>query len=173
MKVKLNNKGFAISTMIYSIFLLFLALTATLLALLAYRRTILSAYKNAIYNEVEKMPTVTISNDTVSYDNRLMYDLNDDKIRYEGTLESISLEGYEIPKEEYKTYLSRLTPGEYIFLYKISQGENENRIEINKLRKITITLNWCIVCQILLTNNDNFDTINLMVGEVWTTKGLH
>ena len=140
MKVKLNNKGFAITTMIYSIFLLFIALTATLLALLSNRRTILSAYKNAIYNEVEKIPNVVISNETISYDERLTYDLKD-SIRYEGTLESISLDGYEIPKEEYKTYLSRLTPGEYIFLYKVSQGENENRIEIKKLRKITIVLN--------------------------------
>ena len=141
MKVKLNNKGFAISTMIYSIFLLFLTLTATLLALLAQRKTILSAYKEAIYNEIENIPTVILSNDTISYDDRLTYNLADEKIKYDGTLESINLDGYEIPKEEYKTYLSRLTPGDYIFLYKFSKGENSKRIEINKLRKITITLN--------------------------------
>ena len=141
MKVKLNNKGFAISTMIYSIFLLFIALTATLLALLAQRRTILFAYKNSVYHESRKMPhpSIVISNDTISYDERLNYNLQVNTVYTDATLESIILEGYEIPKEEYQSYLSRLTPGEYIFLYKFSKGQNYNRIEINKLRKITIT----------------------------------
>jgi len=141
MKVKLNNKGFAISTMIYSIFLLFIALTATLLALLAQRRTILFAYKNSVYHEFRKMPhpSIVISNDTISYDERLNYNLQVNTVYTDATLESIILEGYEIPKEEYQSYLSRLTPGEYIFLYKFSKGQNYNRIEINKLRKITIT----------------------------------
>lgn len=141
--MKLNNKGFAISTMIYSIFLLFLGLTATLLALLAQRRTILFAYKDAIYKEIQKLPEVTLSNDEITYDNRINYNLNDNRVIYNSDtiLESIILEGYEIPREEYSSYLSRLTPGEYIFLYKFSKGSNENRIEINKLRKITITLN--------------------------------
>lgn len=141
--MKLNSKGFAISTMIYSILLLFLSLTATLLALLSYRRTILFAYKDAIYKEIEKLPEVTLSNDIVMYDNTINYNLVGDKVIYDNNaiLESIILDGYEIPKEEYNSYLSKLTPGEYIFLYKFSKGSNENRMEINKLRKITIRLN--------------------------------
>lgn len=141
--MKLNNKGFAISTMIYSIFLLFLGLTVTLLALLAQRRTILFAYKEAIYKEIQKLPEVTLSNDKITYDERINYNLNDSRVIYNSdtTLESIVLEGYEIPRTEYSSYLSRLTPGDYIFLYKFSKGANENRIEINKLRKITIILN--------------------------------
>jgi len=129
--------------MIYSIFLLFLVLTSTLLALLSYRRTILFAYKEAIYKEIGKLPSITLSNDSVTYDNRINYNLVGNKVVYDNNtvLESIILEGYEIPKEEYNSYLSRLTPGEYIFLYKFSKGSNENRIELNKLRKITITLN--------------------------------
>lgn len=135
MKVKLNNKGFAISTLIYSIFLLFLLLVASLLALLSYRKTIFDAHKKAIYNEASSIPTVLIPNKTLSYDDRINYNLTNDVIICDGCIISkISIDDYEIDKNEYGSYLRGLTPGKYTFVYKVTKGD----IEISKLRIIDI-----------------------------------
>lgn len=133
--MKLNNRGFAISTMIYSIFLLFLVLVASLLALLSYRKTIFDAHKEAIYNETYSMPTVVIHNKILSYDDRINYNLTNDIVICNGcSISKISIDDYEIDRNEYSTYLRGLTPGKYTFVYKINKGN----IEISKLRIINI-----------------------------------
>ena len=54
-------------------------------------------------------------------------------------IESIFLDDVEIEKDEWDTYLRGLTPGEYKFVYKISNGETGfNEEKITKIRKITI-----------------------------------
>lgn len=133
--MKLNNKGFAISTMIYSIFLMFLILVASLLALLSYRKTIFDAHKNAIYEEANNLPSVIVKNVSLGYDERLDYDLTDDISLCSGcTVISISIDDYEIESNEYKDYLKNLTPGSYTFVYKISNS----RVDVTRLRKINI-----------------------------------
>ena len=133
--MKLNNRGFAISTLIYSIFLLFLLLVASLLALLSYRKTIFDAHKKAIYNEAVSIPTVLIPNKILSYDDRINYNLTNDVIICDGCIISkISIDDYEIDKNEYGSYLRGLTPGKYTFVYTVTKGD----IEISKLRIIEI-----------------------------------
>lgn len=133
--MKLNNKGFAISTMIYSIFLMFLILVASLLALLSYRKTIFDAHKNAIYEEANNLPSVIVKNVSLGYDERLDYDLIDDISLCSGcTIISITIDDYEIESNEYKDYLKNLTPGSYTFVYKISNS----RVDVTRLRKINI-----------------------------------
>lgn len=133
--MKLNNKGFAISTMIYSIFLMFLILVASLLALLSYRKTIFDAHKNAIYEEANNLPSVIVKNVSLGYDERLDYDLTDDISLCSGcTIISITIDDYEIESDEYKDYLKNLTPGNYTFVYKISNS----RVDVTRLRKINI-----------------------------------
>lgn len=143
MKVKLNNRGFAISTLIYSIFLLFLVFVSSLLALLAYRKNIFDAHKNAIYEETKRIPYVIVPNvDDLDYNDRINFKLTDNIsgcLSNKCYIESIFLDDVEIEKDEWDTYLRGLTPGEYKFVYKISNGEtglNEERI--TKIRKITI-----------------------------------
>lgn len=141
--MKLNNRGFAISTLIYSIFLLFLVFVSSLLALLAYRKNIFDAYKNAIYEETMRIPYVIVPNvDDLDYNDRINFKLTDNIsgcLSDKCYIESIFLDDVEIEKDEWDTYLRGLTPGEYKFVYKISNGEtgfNEERI--TKIRKITI-----------------------------------
>ena len=101
MKVKLNKKGFAISTMIYSIFLMFLILVASLLALLSYRKTIFDAHKKAIYEEANNLPSVIVKNVSISYDERLNYSLTDDISLCTGcSIISVTLDDYEIEKDK-------------------------------------------------------------------------
>lgn len=133
--VRLNNKGFAISTMIYSIFLMFLILAASLLALLSYRKTIFDAHKKAIINETNNMPSAILKNVTVSYDDRLDYNLTSDiNLCDNCSIISITLEDYELDSSEYGTYLRELTPGEYMFVYKI----NNSNSDITRMRKVII-----------------------------------
>jgi len=136
MKVKLNKKGFAISTMIYSIFLMFLILVASLLALLSYRKTIFDAHKKAIYEEANNLPSVIVKNVSISYDERLNYSLTDDISLCTGcSIISVTLDDYEIEKEEYDKFLRTLTQGDYKFVYRVTNG----RVDVTRLRKITIT----------------------------------
>ena len=136
MKVKLNKKGFAISTMIYSIFLMFLILVASLLALLSYRKTIFDAHKKAIYEESNNLPSVIVKNVSISYDERLNYSLTDDISLCTGcSIISVTLDDYEIEKEEYDKFLRTLTQGDYKFVYRVTNG----RVDVTRLRKITIT----------------------------------
>ena len=136
MKVKLNKKGFAISTMIYSIFLMFLILVASLLALLSYRKTIFNAHKKAIYEEANNLPSVIVKNVSISYDERLNYSLTDDISLCTGcSIISVTLDDYEIEKEEYDKFLRTLTQGDYKFVYRVTNG----RVDVTRLRKITIT----------------------------------
>ena len=136
MKVKLNKKGFAISTMIYSIFLMFLILVASLLALLSYRKTIFDAHKKAIYEEANNLPSVIVKNVSISYDERLNYSLTDDISLCTGcSIISVTLDDYEIEKDDYDKYLRTLTQGDYIFVYRVTNG----RVDVTRLRKITIT----------------------------------
>lgn len=133
--VRLNNKGFAISTMIYSIFLMFLILVASLLALLSYRKTIFDAHKKAIYTESNNLPSVILKNVTVSFDNRLNYDLTRDINLCNGcSIISITLDDYELDDSEYSSFLSGLTYGEYSFVYMISNGY----ADVTRMRKIII-----------------------------------
>ena len=134
MRVKLNKKGFAISTMIYSIFLMFLLLVASLLALLSYRKTIFDAHKNAIYEEAKNLPSVIVENVKISYDDRLNYSLTDGVSLNECSIDSITLDDYEIEVYDYDTFLRTLTFGDYNFVYKITNG----RTTVTRLRKITI-----------------------------------
>ncbi len=121
--------------MIYSIFLLFLVLVASLLALLSYRKTIFDAHKKAIYDEASSMPTVVISNKILSYDERINYNLKNDIVICDGcSISEISIDDYEIDKNEYGSYLKGLTPGKYTFVYTVTKGD----IEISKLRIIDI-----------------------------------
>lgn len=136
MKVKLNKKGFAISTMIYSIFLMFLILVASLLALLSYRKTIFDAHKKAIYEEANNLPSVIVKNVSISYDERLNYSLTDDISLCTGcSIISVTLDDYEIVKEDYDKFLRTLTQGDYKFVYRVTNG----RVDVTRLRKITIT----------------------------------
>mgnify|MGYP004457586239 FL=1 len=136
MKVKLNKKGFAISTMIYSIFLMFLILVASLLALLSYRKTIFDAHKKAIYEEANNLPSVIVKNVSISYDERLNYSLTDDISLCMGcSIISVTLDDYEIEREDYDKYLRTLTQGDYKFVYRVTNG----RVDVTRLRKITIT----------------------------------
>ncbi len=140
MKVKLNNKGFAISTMIYSIFLLFLVFVSSLLALLGYRKNIFDAHKNAIYNESNKIPVVIIDNKELTYENRINFNLGSGITCSGCNIESITLDDYEIPRNEYSNYLANLTPGEYNFVYKISNGKSgSDEVIVTRLRKISIS----------------------------------
>lgn len=133
--VKLNNKGFAISTMIYSIFLMFVILVGSLLALLSYRKTIFDAHKKAIIEDANKLPSVILKNVSISYDDRLNYSLKDDvQLCDNCIIDSILFEDYEINSSEYDAYLVNLTPGVYNFVYRISKDE----ISITKMRKISI-----------------------------------
>lgn len=136
MKVKLNKKGFAISTMIYSIFLMFLILVASLLALLSYRKTIFDAHKKAIYEEANNLPSVIVKNVSISYDERLNYSLTDDVSLCTGcSIISVTLDDYEIEKDDYDKFLRTLTQGDYKFVYRVTNG----RVDVTRLRKITIT----------------------------------
>ena len=136
MKVKLNKKGFAISTMIYSIFLMFLILVASLLALLSYRKTIFDAHKKAIYEEANNLPSVIVKNVSISYDERLNYSLTDDISLCTGcSIIRVTLDDYEIEKEDYDKFLRTLTQGDYKFVYRVTNG----RVDVTRLRKITIT----------------------------------
>ena len=136
MKVKLNKKGFAISTMIYSIFLMFLILVASLLALLSYRKTIFDAHKKAIYEEANNLPSVIVKNVSISYDERLNYSLTDDISLCTGcSIISVTLDDYEIEKEDYDKFLRTLTQGDYKFVYRVTNG----RVDVTRRRKITIT----------------------------------
>ena len=139
MKVKLNNRGFAISTMIYSIFLIFLIFVSSLLALLSYRKTIFDAHKNAIYEESSKMPIIVIDNKDLSYEEKIRFNLESGVSCTDCNIVSITIDDYEIPKEEYKNYLVNLTPGEYTFVYKISNGKNGKDEEFfTRIRKVKI-----------------------------------
>ena len=134
--MKLNKKGFAISTMIYSIFLMFLILVASLLALLSYRKTIFDAHKKAIYEEANNLPSVIVKNVSISYDERLNYSLTDDFSLCTGcSIISVTLDDYEIEREDYDKFLRTLTQGDYKFVYRVTNG----RVDVTRLRKITIT----------------------------------
>ena len=139
MKVKLNNRGFAISTMIYSIFLIFLIFVSSLLALLAYRKNIFDAHKSAIYKESNKIPVVIVDNEDLSYEEKISFNLESGIKCTDCNIVSITLDDYEIPKEEYNNYLVNLTPGEYTFVYKISNGKvgNDEKF-VTRVRKIKI-----------------------------------
>lgn len=139
MKVKLNNRGFAISTMIYSIFLIFFIFVSSLLALLAYRKNIFDAHKSAIYKESNKIPVVIVDNEDLSYEEKISFNLESGIKCTDCNIVSITLDDYEIPKEEYNNYLVNLTPGEYTFVYKISNGKVGNDEEfVTRVRKIKI-----------------------------------
>lgn len=122
--------------MIYSIFLMFLILVASLLALLSYRKTIFDAHKKAIYEEANNLPSVIVKNVSISYDERLNYSLTDDISLCTGcSIISVTLDDYEIEKEEYDKFLRTLTQGDYKFVYRVTNG----RVDVTRLRKITIT----------------------------------
>lgn len=122
--------------MIYSIFLMFLILVASLLALLSYRKTIFDAHKKAIYEEANNLPSVIVKNVSISYDERLNYSLTDDISLCTGcSIISVTLDDYEIEKDDYDKYLRTLTQGDYKFVYRVTNG----RVDVTRLRKITIT----------------------------------
>ena len=122
--------------MIYSIFLMFLILVASLLALLSYRKTIFDAHKKAIYEEANNLPSVIVKNVSISYDERLNYSLTDDISLCTGcSIISVTLDDYEIEKEDYDKFLRTLTQGDYKFVYRVTNG----RVDVTILRKITIT----------------------------------
>lgn len=122
--------------MIYSIFLMFLILVASLLALLSYRKTIFDAHKKAIYEEANNLPSVIVKNVSISYDERLNYSLTDDISLCTGcSIISVTLDDYEIVKEDYDKFLRTLTQGDYKFVYRVTNG----RVDVTRLRKITIT----------------------------------
>ena len=122
--------------MIYSIFLMFLILVASLLALLSYRKTIFDAHKKAIYEEANNLPSVIVKNVSISYDERFNYSLTDDISLCTGcSIISVTLDDYEIEKEEYDKFLRTLTQGDYKFVYRVTNG----RVDVTRLRKITIT----------------------------------
>lgn len=122
--------------MIYSIFLMFLILVASLLALLSYRKTIFDAHKKAIYEEANNLPSVIVKNISISYDERLNYSLTDDISLCMGcSIISVTLDDYEIEKEDYDKFLRTLTQGDYKFVYRVTNG----RVDVTRLRKITIT----------------------------------
>lgn len=123
--------------MIYSIFLMFLILVASLLALLSYRKTIFDAHKKAIYEEANNLPSVIVKNVSISYDERLNYSLTDDISLCTGcSIISVTLDDYEIEKEDYDKFLRTLTQGDYKFVYRVTNG----RVDVTRLRKITITV---------------------------------
>ncbi len=122
--------------MIYSIFLMFLILVASLLALLSYRKTIFDAHKKAIYEEANNLPSVIVKNVSISYDERLNYSLTDDISLCTGcSIISVTLDDYEIEREDYDKFLRTLTQGDYKFVYRVTNG----RVDVTRLRKITIT----------------------------------
>lgn len=122
--------------MIYSIFLMFLILVASLLALLSYRKTIFDAHKKAIYEEANNLPSVIVKNISISYDERLNYSLTDDISLCTGcSIISVTLDDYEIEREDYDKFLRTLTQGDYKFVYRVTNG----RVDVTRLRKITIT----------------------------------
>ena len=122
--------------MIYSIILMFLILVASLLALLSYRKTIFDAHKKAIYEEANNLPSVIVKNVSISYDERLNYSLTDDISLCTGcSIISVTLDDYEIEKEDYDKFLRTLTQGDYKFVYRVTNG----RVDVTRLRKITIT----------------------------------
>lgn len=122
--------------MIYLIFLMFLILVASLLALLSYRKTIFDAHKKAIYEEANNLPSVIVKNVSISYDERLNYSLTDDISLCTGcSIISVTLDDYEIEKEDYDKFLRTLTQGDYKFVYRVTNG----RVDVTRLRKITIT----------------------------------
>lgn len=122
--------------MIYSIFLMFLILVASLLALLSYRKTIFDAHKKAIYEEANNLPSVIVKNVSISYDERLNYSLTDDVSLCTGcSIISVTLDDYEIEKDDYDKFLRTLTQGDYKFVYRVTNG----RVDVTRLRKITIT----------------------------------
>ena len=122
--------------MIYSIFLMFLILVASLLALLSYRKTIFDAHKKAIYEEANNLPSVIVKNVSISYDERLNYSLTDDISLCTGcSIISVTLDDYEIVREDYDKFLRTLTQGDYKFVYRVTNG----RVDVTRLRKITIT----------------------------------
>ena len=122
--------------MIYSIFLMFLILVASLLALLSYRKTIFDAHKKAIYEEANNLPSVIVKNVSISYDERLNYSLTDDISLCTGcSIISVTLDDYEIEKEDYDKFLRTLTQGDYKFVYRVTNG----RVDVTRRRKITIT----------------------------------
>lgn len=122
--------------MIYSIFLMFLILVASLLALLSYRKTIFDAHKKAIYEEANNLPSVIVKNVSISYDERLNYSLTDDVSLCTGcSIISVTLDDYEIEREDYDKFLRTLTQGDYKFVYRVTNG----RVDVTRLRKITIT----------------------------------
>ena len=122
--------------MIYSIFLMFLILVASLLALLSYRKTIFDAHKKAIYEEANNLPSVIVKNVSISYDERLNYSLTDDISLCTGcSIISVTLDDYDIEKEDYDKFLRTLTQGDYKFVYRVTNG----RVDVTRLRKITIT----------------------------------
>lgn len=122
--------------MIYSIFLMFLILVASLLALLSYRKTIFDAHKKAIYEEANNLPSVIVKNVSISYDERLNYSLTDDISLCTGcSIISVTLDDYEIEKDDYDKFLRTLTQGDYKFVYRVTNG----RVDVTRLRKITIT----------------------------------
>ena len=122
--------------MIYSIFLMFLILVASLLALLSYRKTIFDAHKKAIYEEANNLPSVIVKNVSISYDERLNYSLTDDISLCTGcSIINVTLDDYEIEKEDYDKFLRTLTQGDYKFVYRVTNG----RVDVTRLRKITIT----------------------------------
>ena len=72
---------------------------------------------------------------SIKYDDRINYNLTNEVIICSGcSISKISIDDYEIDKNEYSSYLRGLTPGEYTFVYKITKGD----IEISKLRIIKI-----------------------------------
>ena len=115
---------------------MFLILVASLLALLSYRKTIFDAHKKAIYEEANNLPSVIVKNVSISYDERLNYSLTDDISLCTGcSIISVTLDDYEIEKEDYAKFLRTLTQGDYKFVYRVTNG----RVDVTRLRKITIT----------------------------------
>ena len=80
------------------------------------------------------MPSVIVENVKISYDDRLNYSLTDGVSLNECSIDSITLDDYEIEVYDYDTFLRTLTFGDYNFVYKITNG----RTTVTRLRKITI-----------------------------------
>lgn len=116
---------------------MFLLLVASLLALLSYRKTIFDAHKSAIYEEATNLPSVIVKNVSISYDERLNYSLIDDISLCTGcSVISVTFDDYEIERDDYDKFLRTLTYGDYMFVYKVTNGKSL----VTRIRKITITL---------------------------------
>ena len=130
--LKLNNKGFAIASILYSIMVLFLILLLSILGMLGTRKAVLDKNKKDIINELNHAYLI----------NKIVFNGVDRNLTIENTpdidVSSILMQGVsaigsteqEIISSEYIIYecpdfdINNITDGTYNFVYKANNGGN-------------------------------------------------